>query len=460
MMTIHSVVYLKKIEREVIYMALYNPENTLAVTKAAIAQLISKKYMDADYELDALDDTSIVELGEKIGITEDGDFEVGSPADVVFKAFIGQLAKINIDNREYVASLPSLFVDPINWGIMTENVMIGLSDVMIDEMWNPDGYIPWNTEPDPLTPTVFPGVEEGKRIAAIEFGFYRPAIDVKLYKKAKAIMVAITTMRDQLFTAFRGVDELNKFLAGLYNSVNNTLQLKAEIYAKMTVSTGIGRAFVNSNAIDMRSMYVTETGDTTASTMTADALLNYEKFQRYVLQTVAKTKEYIKDYTALYNNGDQATFAADPRTILLTDFVMNCKFGVRANTFNEELLGIGKFDKCNKWQAAVSSGVSTPYNVENAGRIVFSKNAAIEIGLLPSDTEETKYTTDIVLGVSYDRLAMGITVDKKKTTTQYAASRDTVNSFYHALANYVVNDNYPIVVYYISEPTEDDGEGE
>ena len=55
---------------------------------------------------------------------------------------------------------------------------------------------------------------------------------------------------------------------------------------------------------------------------------------------------------------------------------------------------------------------------------------------------------------------MGITVDKKKTTTQYAASRDTVNTFYHALANYVVNDNYPIVVYYISEPTEDDGEGE
>lgn len=441
-------------------MALYNPTNTLAVTKAAIAQLISKGYMDADYELDALDDTSIVELGEKIGITEDGDFEIGSPADVVFKAFVGQLAKINIDNREYVASLPSLFVDPINWGVMTENVMIGLSDVMIDEMWNPDGYIPWNTEPDPLTPTVYPGVEEGKRIAAIEFGFYRPAIDVKVYKKAKAIMVAITTMRDQLFTAFRSVDELNKFLAGLYNSVNNTIQLKAEIYAKMTVSTGIGRALVNGNALDMRTMYVTETGDTTASTMTADELMNYEKFQRYYLQTVAKTKEYIKDYTALYNNGDLATFAADPKTILLTDAVMDCKFGVRANTFNEELLGIGKFDMCNKWQAAVSSGVSTPYNIENSGRIVYSKNAAIEIGLLSADTEETSYTTDIILGVTYDRLAMGITVDKKKTTTQYSASRDTVNTFYHALANYTVNDNYPIVVYYISEPTEDDDDGE
>lgn len=439
-------------------MALYNPTNTLAVTKAAIAQLISKGYMDEDYVLDELNDTAVVELGKKIGITEDGDFEVGSPADVAYKSFIGALAKINIDNREYVASLPSLFIDPINWGIMTENVMIGLSDVMIDEMWNPDGYIPWNTEPDPLTPTVFPGIEEGKRIAAIEFGFYRPAIDVKIYKKAKAIMVAITTMRDQLFTAFRSVDELNKFLAGLYNSVNNTLQLKAEIYAKMTVSTGIGRAFVNSNAIDMRTMYVTETGDSSASAMTADELMNYEKFQRYYLQTVAKTKEYIKDYTALYNNGDMATFASEPKTILLTDAVMDCKFGVRANTFNEELLGIGNFDMCNKWQAAVSTAVSTPYNIENAGRIVYSKAAAIEIGLLPSDTEETKYQTPVVLGVTYDRLAMGITVDKKKVTTQYAASRDTVNSFYHALANYVVNDNYPIVIYYISDV--DEGEGE
>lgn len=443
-----------KIEREVYFMALYNTANTLEVTKSAIAQLIGKGYLDADYKLDELNDTAIVELGEKLELTEDGDFEVGSPADIVFKAFLGRLAKINIDAREYVASLPKLFVDPINWGIMTENVMIGLSDVMIDEMWNPDGYVPWNTSADPATPTVYPGIEEGKRIAAVEFGFYRPTITAKIYNKAKAIMVALTTMRDQLFTAFKGVDELNKFLAGLYNSVNNTIQLKAEIYAKMTVSTGVGRAIVNGNAIDLRQAYIDETGNAAAATVPTDELLNTPDFQRFWMQTVAKTKEYIKDYTALFNNGENATFASEPNTILLTDAVYDAKFGVRANTYNEELLGIGEFDKINMWQAAVSATNTKKYNIENAGRIVYSKQTAIDIGLLPSDTQETSYKTPVIIGVTYDRLAMGITIDKKKVTTQYSASRDTVNSFYHALANYVVNDNYPIVAYYISDATE------
>lgn len=440
-------------------MGMYNTANTLAVTQDAIAQLIGKGYMNSDYELTALDDTSIVELGETINPDGNGDFTIGSPADIVFKAFVSRLARINIDNREYVASLPKLYVDPVNWGLMTEEVMIDLSDCMVDEMWNPDGYIPYNTAPDPLTPTVFPGVEEGKRIAAIEFGFYRPAISVKLFKKLKAVMCALTTMRDQLFTAFTGVDELNRFLAGLYNSINNTLQVKAEIYAKMAISTAIGRAFVNNNAYDLRTAAV-DAGLNVSTTPTEELMTINEDFQAFALQKIAEVKQYITDYTALFNNGDMATFASDPNAALLTKFALSAKFHVRANTYNEKLLGIGDFDMVNMWQAATTSDDSTPYNLGAAGSIDFSKASAIDIGLLPSDTEETHYQLSNVVGVIYDRRAAGITVDKKKTTTQYAASRDTINTFYHAAMNYVVNDNYPIVAFYISEPTEetpDDG---
>ena len=63
-------------------MAFYNPTNTLNVTKAAIAQLIGKGYMDADYKLDELNDDVIVDLGQKLELTEDGDFTVNSPADI------------------------------------------------------------------------------------------------------------------------------------------------------------------------------------------------------------------------------------------------------------------------------------------------------------------------------------------------------------------------------------------
>ncbi|MBR5198907.1 MAG: hypothetical protein IKW20_03665 [Bacteroidales bacterium] len=435
-------------------MALYNPANTLAVTQSAIAQLIGQGYMDADYQLTALDDASVVDLGEKLQLTADGDFNVNSPADIVFKAFLSQLGKIVIDNRSYVAKLPKLYVDTANWGLFTELVTIDLSDVMVDEMWNPNGFVAWGTPPDPLTPTVYPGQVEGARIAAIEHGFYRPTINAKLYKKAHAIMVAITTMYDQLFTAFKGVAELNSFLAGLYNSVENTLQLKAEVYAKMTVCTGIARAIANNNAIDIRALAIAA-GVTDADSTPTETLIQMPEVQRLTLQAMSETREYITDYTALYNNGEMATFAREDQMILLTKFAKACKFNVRANTFNEELLGVGDYDTINMWQAATSSDETTPYNFTACSSIDYSKNSAIEFGLLPADTAETHYLATGIIGVVYDRMAMGINIDKRKVTSSYTAARDTTNSFYHALVRYSVSDHFPIVVFYCSEPEGD-----
>lgn len=436
-------------------MALYNPTNTLNVTKAAIAQLIGKGYMDADYKLDELSDDVIVDLGQKLELTEDGDFTVNSPADIVFKSFLSVLGKMVVDTRSYVAKLPKLYVDTVNWGLFNETVTIDISDVMVDEMWNPNGYIPWNTPADSATPTVYPGQVEGARIAAIEHGFYRPTVNARIYKKVHGIMVALTTMYDQLFTAFKGVAELNEFLAGLYNSVENTIQLKAEVYAKMTVSMGIAVAMANSNGIDIRQLAI-NAGIANAATMPVEEILENVDVLRLALETISETREYVKDYNALFNDGETATFAKDEQMILLTKFAKKAKFNIRANTYNEELLGIGDYDSINMWQAATNTDDETPYNFEAASSIDLSKNAAIESGLLPSNTQESHYLIKNVIGVVYDRLAMGINVDKKKVTTNYTASRDTVNSFYHALARYSVNSHYPIVVFYISDPKSGD----
>ena len=147
-----------------------------------------------------------------------------------------------------------------------------------------------------------------------------------------------------------------------------------------------------------------------------------------------------------------ATFARDDQMILLTKFAKACKFNVRANTYNEELLGIGDYDTINMWQAATTSDDSTPYNFAAASSIDLAKTAAVEAGLLESTSKETHYLIKNVIGVVYDRLAMGINLDKRKVTSSYTAARDTTNSFYHALVRYAVNDHYPIVVFYCSDP--------
>ena len=434
---------------------MYSTENTLKATKEAVSQLIAKGYMDAESagKLTALDDQYIVDLGEVINPDGNGDFNVNSPADVVFKSFLTTFSRIITDTRAYRARLQSLFVDTNDWGLLRENIMTDLSDVMIDEMWNYDGYVPWNT---PESGGVLPGVEEGKRIAAIEFGFYRPPVQVKLYEKAHAVMVALTTARDQFFSAFRGVDELNQFLAGLYNSVENTLQVKAEIYAMMTVSMGAAAALANNNLYDLRASYAATGGATSHDVggvdtpYTAAELLAIPEFQAHMLQQIDLAKEYMTGYTALFNDHTIGTFSNRTNVILLSQAASAAKFGVRANTYNEKLLGIGDYDTIPAWQAPLASGDNVPYPFETASSICLTAAAAKAAGLTVEEGEES-YTIPGLVCVIYDRQAMGITVDKRKPTSQYAASRDTLNTFYHSLISYIVNTSYPICGFYISE---------
>ena len=427
---------------------MFSTSDVVTVTKGAIAQLVGKGYMDLSdsaAELTALDDRFIVDLGEKLELTEDGDFALNSPADVMYKALLSQCAKVVIDKRSYVAKLPGLFVDPVNWGLFTEQVMIELSDVMIDEIWNPDGYVNYNT---PEVGGIYPGVEEGKRIAAIEHGCYKPPVSAKVYKKAHGIMVPMTRTYDALFTAFRSAEEFTSFVAGLYNSVENTLQAKAEVYAFMTVSMGIAKAAANGNFVDLRTTYAATGGTTTG--LSAYELLCVPAFQAHMLQIIDETSEYVQRMSALYNDHQHITFSAETRKILLTKAAKAAKYGVRANTYNERLLGIGDYDTAPAWQAAIAPGATDPYNFETASSICLTKAAAEEAGLTVEEGE-TSYLIPGVVAVIYDRLAMGITLDRKKVTSNYTASRDSVNTFNHALVRYQINDSYPIIAFYISE---------
>lgn len=420
---------------------MYSTANTVNVTKSAIAQLTASGYGDKLPTLNALDDQYIVDLGKALEFDADGDISSNTPADIFFKALMSQMGKIIVDTKSYVAQLPKLYVDPVNWGLFQEQITIELSDVMVDEMWNPNGFINWNA-PNGI------GMAEGERIASIEFGCYKPPVHAKLYKKAHGIMTALTTAREQMFTAFKSLDQYNSFLAGLFNSVENTIQLKAEVYALMTVSMGIAKATANGNVINLLKEYNDITGGTRLTKVKA---LQDSNFMKYALMRIAETKDNIRRFTTLYNNHEHLTFASEPQTILLNKFSNSAKFNVRANTYHEELLGIGDYDKVSAWQSAVSVDDKQPYNFNSSSSIILSKAGAIEAGLMKESDTATEFVISGVIGVVYDRMAMGITIDRKKTTSQYSASRDTVNYFYHALANYIVNDNYPIVIFTMND---------
>ena len=461
--------------------------DVIDIVKTGIAELTAKNYYDAETpELTPTDTTALVELGHALA-------DHTNAPDIFLNALVDRLATMRIDSRAYSAVLPNLFVDTYDWGGFREHVIIGLSDIMDDEMYPIGGFLNYNETG---------GDDEAVRIAGIEHGTYKPPVTSKFYDEGKAFMIALSTVRDQLFTAVESLAELNKLISAMKISVDNTIQLKAEIGGLYTVSTGVSRAIALGNEIPLVTMFndmraTTATIDTeiyesltveptdystnyadyfvkdsdgsfiaaSTATFTAGAVyqkttgvktevktiptgaaaMNDPEFMAFALETIANTKDYFRRFTAAYNNHNHVTFSIDPHTILLSAFANRAKFGVRANTFNEQLLGIGDFDKLTGWQAIKASG-GDPFAFETLASISMTKTAAEKVGFTVT-SPATSLTLSNVIGCMYDRYAMGVSLDRKKVTTSYTASQDKWNTFHHNLINYIIDDNFPIVAF-------------
>ena len=469
--------------------------DVISVCKQGISQLTAANFYSAETpELTATDTTAFTELGKAF---ESYDKAV----DIFLGALVDTLTIMKIDSRKYTAVLPSLFVDTYEWGGFREHVVFGLSDILQDEMYPVNGFIRYTDEG---------GDEEAARIAAIEHGTYTPDATSKFYDEAKPFMLALSTVREQLFTAVKSdnpLRDINRILSAMQMSINNTIQLEAEVSALYTVSTGAARAIALGNEIPLVTMFnetrkdggtqtmtttytaVTEapddwatsyvdyfttdtdgyivpiTGDSaptfadldvvysaadvpmTVATMLpqGEKALNNPEFVAFMLETIANVQDEFKRFTAAYNNHEHVTFSNDTRTILLAKVANRAKFGVRANTFNEQLLGIGDYEKLSCWQAIETTG-SKHFDFNTMSTILMTKKAAEKVGFTVP-VGATSYKLSNIIGMTYDRYAMGISLDKKKVTSNYTASQDKINTFHHLLKNMIIDDNFPMVVF-------------
>lgn len=403
---------------------MFNSANALNVTKHAIAQMTANGYMgDTQVTLTALDDHQIVDLGTTINNMTNGP-------DLFVKALVGAMGKMIIDDRKYVAMLPKLFVDTYNWGAFCEAVQLGLDDVLVDEMWNPNGFIN--------------GTTEGARIAAIEYGCYKPPVNVKIYEKMHGVMVPLTISTESMFTAFKSADEYTRFLAGLYNSVETTLQAKAEVYALMTVSMGIATAEGHGNCIKL----VTEYNYLTGSQFSAANALGDAGFCKYMCQRIEEVKDNMRRISTAYNDHTMVSFSAQPQLAMLTAASAAIRANVTASVYNGGIITPENYDTVPSWQAVHSTASDAAFNLATAASVALTKDAYNATN--PDTAATAAKTISGIVAVLYDRYAMGIALDKKKVTSNYAASRDTTNYFHHAAVQYMVNPAYPIVAFQLA----------
>ena len=385
------------------------------LTMNAIAQTLGASYMTQDDGTIApLDDAKLIDVGADVVNLERG-------VENFTKSLLDQLAKIYVVSDVYKNDLPDIFVDSFDWGGFIEVVNFDLAEVIDDPMFN---------------------LIDGQSYADIEHTFYQPKVNVKLFTERKGVALPWSIGREQVMTAFTGIDEMNKFISGLNVNIENTYNIILETYSHILVSSAVA---ISDKAINTSVHLITEYNDETGNTETsATVLLQDEAFLAWVSRKIKDIRRNIKKMTRSFNDGSCNTFTpvGKDKLILVGKFVDAIKFNLRADTYHEDLVGFGEYDEIAFWQGHYTSDGETESNFDfdDVTTISVKGDPNDKLGIGTSDV-----TINKCVGLIYDKRGIGLCPFKTKITSNYTASADFTTYWRHLLLNYIVNSQFNMV---------------
>ena len=398
------------------------------ITHKMVAQALGQTYMEKNDYLVSIPTSKLVDIGKDI---TDADNTV----EKATKALCVLLAKREVDEGHFSPLFSDIIIDRVEWGGFIERDKIDFADIMDDPVFT---------------------IEDKKNYADVEHTYYAPKVRSKIYDEGKAIMIPISIQRETLTEAFYSWDKMNAFISKIRSKVQQTLKLAIDRYCSALVN---GAIIVSAKATNTAVYLLDEAledkvNGITAETTPAEALANKD-FILYVAKKIAEVRDNMKVPTTAYNNGSWAVSSEENTLYLLTNFVRNLKFDVQSGLFNKNDVGFGDFKTVPSWQG--HKGIIGNPNDKNYSNFKFAVSSRI---MTPPDaTNKLGVGTsaiDIqnVLGVLFDKKAIGLTVFKEYTTTSYTASADFWNEFIHSLTNQILDSDYPIVAFLVDrKPT-------
>ena len=356
--------------------------------------------------------TGLVELGDTISNAVGYDKYVGS--------LVNHIGRVIFVNRKYQGSAPSVLMDGWEFGSILEKVSADLPEATENESWE-------------LTD----GASYDQNI------FYQPKVSVKFFNKKATFEIPMSFTEKQVKQSFSNAEQMNAFLSMLYNAVDKAMTVNIDMLIMRTINNFIGETIYDEygsgsqtgssgpRAVNLLYLY----NQTVATPITAAAALydkNFIRFAAYILKLYAGRMGKI---SKLFNIGGKERFT--PREllhiVLLDEFDAAASVYLQSDTFHNELVKLPQAETVPFWQ-----GSGTGY--------AFSDTGTIDI--VKSDGTAIKVTG--VLGVMWDRDALGVCQRDRRVTTHYNAKAEFYNNWYKFDAEYFNDLNENFVVFFVA----------
>ena len=359
--------------------------------------------------------TNLVDVGNEIFNTNNVDNYV--------KSLVNHIGKVIFVDRVYAGGAPSVLMDSWEFGSVLQKVSSELPTATENQSWDLiDGT---NYSPDI---------------------FYQPEVSAKFFNSKVTFEIQMSFTEMQVKESFSNAEQLNGFISMLQTSVENAMTIKIDSLVMRTINNMTAEVLVNdlangagavdltkngTRAVNLLKLYNVEKG----KTLTKYKALSDPDFIRHASYVISLYKDRIARISQLFNVGGKERFTPQDRLhiVLLSDFEKASNVYLSSDVYHKDLVALPQgIETVPYWQ-----GSGLDYSLPEITKIDVKTSTGKTI------------SADGIIGVMFDREAIGIANLDRRVTTNYNPKAEFYTNFYKFEAGYFNDLNENFVVFFV-----------
>lgn len=340
--------------------------------------------------------------------------------DNYVKSLVNRIGKVIFVNRPYSGKIPSILMDGWEFGSVLQKITAEIPTATENESWELSN-----------------GTEYKQDI------FYKPSVSAKFFNSKVTFEVPISITERQVKESFASAAELNGFISMIYAAVEKSMTIKTDALVMRTINNMICETFQaepisgEARAINLLARYNAQFG----KELTASAAIYDADFVRFASYIIALYADRLGTISTLFNVGGKDRFTSADRLhiVLLSEFAKAAQTYLYSDTYHNEFVKLPQAETVPYWQ-----GSGKGYAFADVSTIKTQKTV---------DNVTTNYEYFGVLGVMFDRDALGVCNLDRRVTSAYNAKAEFFNNFYKFDAGYFNDTNENFIVFYVATDT-------
>ena len=367
--------------------------------------------------------TGIVDLGKEV-------FNQ-SAVDNYVKSLVNHIGKVIFVNRPYAGKVPSVLMDAWEFGSVLEKISADVPEAEENDTWN---------------------LTDGKSYD--QDVFHKPTVTAKFFNSKVTFEVPVSITERQVKESFSNAAQLNGFISMIYAAVEKSMTIKADALIMRTINNMIAETVLadavafggtagnltnadlssasTARCVNLLKLYNDKTG--TSTKLTAAKAITDPDFIRFASYVMGTYADRLQSISTVFNVGGKERFTPKDmlHVVLLSDFAKAAQTYLYSDTFNRGDVLLPQAETVPFWQ-----GSGKNYDFASTGHIKVKESGgkAVEISG--------------VLGVMFDRDALGVCNLDRRVTTNYNAKAEFFNNYYKFDAGYFNDTNENFVVFFI-----------